>query len=157
MMKVIFPVISIILFITVAFKIPRRLTYIEVYASTFFTMCLQLVTDIILDLRFDLYRTLQKGPDLLPLFIFFGIYPAFSYIFLNCFPFSKKLKTKVLYILFFTAVATLFEWLSLKAEFFTHIKWELWYSALSDILIFVILTGNLRLVRRLIRPEYVRQ
>lgn len=155
MIKVIFPAAAILVFNTIAFRIPRRLTAIEIYASIFFTMCLQMVTDITLDLRFDLYRTLDKGPDLLAFLVFFGIYPAMGYIFLNFFPFSKSLRIKVMYILFFTVFATIFEWLSLKAGYFTHVKWKLWYSALCDLFIFAILSGNLVLIRKLIKAEYI--
>lgn len=131
--------------------------YIEIYASTFFTLCLQLVTDIILDLRLDFYRTMEKGPDLVPLLIFMGIYPAYSYIFLNFFPYKKHLMYKIVYILFHTIFVTLFEWLSLLSGYFTYVNWELWYSSLCDIAIFVILSSNILLIRKLVGMDYIKK
>lgn len=156
MTKVIFPIVSIIVFNSIAFCVPKRMTKIEIYANTFFTMCLQLTTDIILDLRFDLYRMLQKGPDLWPLLIFYGIYPAYSFIFLNFFPYNKLLRYKVIYVFLHTFFVTLFEWLSLKFGTFSHNSWKLWYSSLCDISIFIILASNLSLIRRLIKTNYIR-
>lgn len=144
-----FLILSIVVFNLIAIKMPKRLTKSEMYCTSLFSGVFQLITDTVLDLKFNVYGYFQKGVDLKTFLVIFGVYPAVNIIFLNYFPFGKNAKSKILYILAWSLFITLFEWASIKAGYFYHNQWKLWYSYLLYHAILSILVWNLTYFRRL--------
>lgn len=144
-----FLILSIIIFNIIALKIPKRLTKSEMYQTCLFSAVFQLITDLILDLRFQLYGYFKEGADLSTFLVIFGVYPAVNIIFLNYYPVEKGIKKKSLYIFFWSIFITLYEWASIEAGYFYYNEWNLWYSFMLYPFVLLILLWNLRHFRRL--------
>lgn len=153
MVGIIFVITCVLLLNVTAIIIPKRMTMIEVYTTSLFVLMLGLTSDIILDLKYNFYGHFNKGPDLLGLLTVFGIYPSANIIMLNYFPFHKKFKVEILYILITSGAYVFYEWLSLKTGCFYYIVWKLWYSALCYPLLISILAWNLSKIRKMMKEE----
>jgi hypothetical protein len=79
-------IIIVVLFNGFAIFIPKRMTGIEIAATSLFAMYLQVNNDVFLDLKFHLYGYFQKGLDFRSLIYLLGIYPAVNIVYLNYFP-----------------------------------------------------------------------
>lgn len=146
--------VSLIIFNVIAIFVPKYISRIEIYATCFFALSFGALADIVLDLYYDLYGYYEKGFQLISLLIFLLIYPAISTLFLNFFPFGKKFKRKLCYIVSWSLFSVGFEWYASQTEFFYHNEWKLWHSALAYPIIFSTLAGNLKLVRWLIKHPF---
>ncbi|CAI9394993.1 CBO0543 family protein [Niallia sp. HCP3S3_B10] len=104
-----FLILMVILFNTIAYFIPKRLTAIELLTTTLFATFLQLVTDTFLDLKYDLYGYFRIGVDWESLIYIGGIYPAINVIFLNYFPYKSGLHKKIVYIFTWGVIAMVYE------------------------------------------------
>jgi len=124
---------SVIVFNTIAFFSKKRMSVSEMYITLLFNHVLQIFTDIIFDIKYDWYGYFYKGTDFLGLIVELGIYPAFIFIYLNFFPYGKKQKTKIVYVLAYSAFALFYEWTSVLSGFFYHNAWKLWYSACAKL------------------------
>lgn len=143
-------IISVVVLNLVAIFIPKRLSKIEIYATSVFATLFALIVDVYLDLKLDMYGYFKEGPQWKSIVATFGLYPAANIIILNYFPFKKRIKIKVLYILGWAILLVLYEWGSIKSGFFYHKEWKLSYSALAYPFILVILVCNLKWIRKLI-------
>lgn len=129
--------------------IPKRISYLEMYTSSFMAPLMAVMADVYLDLKFDLYGFFNKGIDYPYILIFTIVYPATNIIFLNLFPFEKGRARKILYILIFSLLTLLFEYLSTFSKVFYHNGWKFWYSALAYPILYTILFLNLLFIRKL--------
>jgi len=136
-----------------AFLIPKKLSKIEIYATSFFAFTYGVTVDMILDLHFDLYGYFEEGFQWLGLIAIFLYFPSISVLFLNLYPIKSNKRKKVLYILGWTVFSIIFEWFCLHTRFYYYNGWKLWYSALAYPIIFSILLFNLLLIRRLNSPK----
>lgn len=68
-------IISVIVGNLIAILIPKRLTKIEMYATSAFAVIFDLIVDIYIDIRLNLYGYFNPGPDYQTLIIVFGLYP----------------------------------------------------------------------------------
>lgn len=134
--------------IIVSFSVPKHLNRIEVYATSFFAYAFGLTTDVVFDLHYDLYGYLSPGFQWLSMLAIIMYFPSVSFLFLNFFPFHKRLRSKITYILIWSVFSVGIEWLTLQTDFFYYNGWKLWYSAGLYPFIFLILVCNLKLVRR---------
>ncbi|WP_420819872.1 CBO0543 family protein [Paenibacillus favisporus] len=132
----------------VSFSVPKSLNRIEIYATSFFAYAFGLTTDVVLDLHYDLYGYLLPGFQWLSMLAIIMYFPSVSFLFLNFFPFHKRMWSKIIYILAWSAFSISFEWLTLQTDFFYYNGWKLWYSAVLYPFIFFILVCNLKLVRK---------
>src|SRR3954454_16350814 len=129
---------------------PKKLSKIEIYATSFFAFSYGVTVDMILDLHYNLYGYFDEGFQWLGLLAIIMYFPAISILFLNLFPLKSSNGKKILYILAWTGFSLAFEWFCLHTKFYYLNGWKLWYSAISYPIIFSILLLNLNLVRRLI-------
>lgn len=150
MVTMIFIFVCLIILNITALFIPKKLSKMEIYATSFFALTFGILTDVVLDLYFDLYGYLQEGVQLLAITAQLLAYPSVSLLFLNYYPFQKSLLKKWLYILVWSVFSTLFEWMSSMTAFFYHNGWELWCSAVAYPFIFLILAWNLKFIRSLL-------
>ncbi|MGK4041554.1 MULTISPECIES: CBO0543 family protein [Heyndrickxia] len=142
-------IIIFIIFNIIAFVIPKNINKIEIYATCFFAFSYGLITDIILDLHYHLYGYIHKGFDWGGLLSTFLYFPSISYLFLNFFPFEKRLLNKIYYILGWSIFSIIFEWFTLITGFFYYNGWKFWYSGLLYPLIFSSLVLNMKFVKRI--------
>jgi hypothetical protein len=127
--------------------IPKRISSLEMYTTSFFASFLAALADFYLDVKFDYYGFFNKGIDWQYLPIFIIVYPSANIIFLNFYPYQKSLKYKILYILGFSMVTTIFEYIVLQTKIFYYNEWKLWYSAICYPFLYMLLFLNLRIIR----------
>lgn len=133
----------------IAFLTPKRLTNREIYTTSTFAVLFNLLADLYFDVKYDWYSYFETGVQWAYIPLIFGLFPALSIIFLSNYPFSKKMRYKVYYILGWTLFGVIYEWASIKVGMLYHDGWGLWYSALSYPIIFIILVCNLQITRKL--------
>lgn len=136
-----------------AFFMPKNMSRIEIYATSFFALNFGIVTDMVLDLHYDLYGYIDKGFQWLSLLGLFLMYPAINTLFLNFFPFNKGFSKKLYYILGWSLFSVTFEWIASRTAFFYHDEWKLWHSTIAYPFIFIILAGNLKLVKKFLQQH----
>lgn len=129
---------------------PKHLSRIEIYATSFFALAFGRTVDSFLDIKLNLYGYIIEGLQYKELKAQFLIYPAISTLFLNYFPFTKSIKMKLLYIVCWYLFSIGFEWISLQTSFFYYTTWKLWYSSLIYPILFFILASNLKFIRKMI-------
>lgn len=86
----VFLLISCIVFILVAYWIPKKLSQFEQYTVILFSILLGLLTDVLLDIKYHLYGYISPGVQyagFLPILILF---PVSGVVFINFFPFKKS-------------------------------------------------------------------
>lgn len=135
----------------IAVFIPKRLTKAEMYTTSLFALLWGHVVDMALDIKLSLYYYFNRGLQWRDFFVPFLIYPAVSVLFLNLYPNKKGLFYKICYITGWSIFSVVFEWLSARTRFFTHVRWKLWHSALLYPFLFLILLWHLRIVRKLMK------
>jgi hypothetical protein len=142
-----FSIISVIFFNLIAILIPKQLTKHEIYTTSLFAFAMSSTTDLLLADKYHLYSYFDKGVQYMDIVTMVGIYPAMNTIFLNLFPFNKKLVVKIFYIVGWTIFAIAYEWIAEKTAFFNYTGWKLWYSSLIYPFLYMILLINLKATR----------
>lgn len=143
-----FILISIALFGTIIYIMPKRITPMEMYVTSWFALTFVLTVDIYLSYKLNLYGYFTKGViDWRTLIIHFGIFPTYNAIFLNFFP--KIRVHQVLYILGHSIILVAFEWTTLQVDAFYYNGWKLGYSAILYPLILLVLYWDLKITRGL--------
>ncbi|HZG83610.1 hypothetical protein [Paenibacillus sp.] len=140
---------AFILFYFIAWLAPKRLTGIEIYATSMFAYAYGITTDVVFDLHYDMYGYIAPGFQWLGLLAIALYFPVVSFLFLNFLP--STVGRKIVYMAGWVAFSLTFEWFTVKTDFFYYNGWQLWYSALSYPLIFLVLIVNLFIVRAIIR------
>ncbi len=146
-----FLLFSCLIFITVAYWIPKYLSNAELYVIALFSILLGFVTDVTLDLKYHLYGYLSQGVQLsgfLPILILF---PTSGVVFMNFYPSKHSLFKKVVYIVGWTIFCLLFEYLSILSGYFYHNGWNYWYSAFTYPFLFTLHLLHFKFVKTLIR------
>jgi hypothetical protein len=145
----VYVLISAFLFTAIAYLIKKRISYVEMYASSIFSIVFQLITDIILEFKYNLYGYFDKGVDFPTFIVTIFIFPSLTIIFLNYFPLNRKLLHKFFYILGWSIFAIIYEYFSVKSELFYYVDWKLWYSALIYPFIYLIIYLNFIWIKKL--------
>ncbi|MCM3567185.1 CBO0543 family protein [Neobacillus mesonae] len=141
-------VISIVLFLAVMWM-PKKIPYLEMYTTYFFTAFLATMSDVYLDAKYNLYGFFGKGVDLEYIPIFVIIYPAYSLLIVNFYPYNKPIYRKVRYLLIWCAVTLVFEYASLFTNIFYYNAWKFWYSIICYPVINALILLNVKVTRNL--------
>lgn len=140
---------TILSFGLIVYLMPKKISLFEMYTTSLFSTVLQLITDIFLEFKYNLYWYFNPGVDFLTLWVVFWIYPAVNIIFLNFYPKSAKPLKKIIYILGWTAFALAYEWVAVQTELFNYNGWKLSYSAMIYPFLYILLLINWKLIRHL--------
>lgn len=141
-----FIMISIVLFYTIIYIMPKRITLLEMYATTWFTLTLVMTVDIYLSFKLNLYGYFEGGTIVWKtLIIHFGVFPAYNIIFLNFFPQIRR--HQVLYVLGHSLICVVYEEITILTGAFYHHHWSLVYSVMLYPFILLILYLNLKMIR----------
>ncbi|MBT2721437.1 hypothetical protein J7E67_10230 [Bacillus sp. ISL-46] len=139
--------VSIVVFNLAAFLMKKNLPLIEYYASIFWGLFTAELADRFTD-KYNMYGFFEPYfVEAKTLLVILGIYPAATMLIINWYPFNRPLINKVMYILFWSVLSTLYEWLCLKMGFFYHKNWNIWLSAISYPFLYGLLFGNLKFIR----------
>lgn len=128
--QTIFVYIASFIFVLVALIIPKKMKLFEIYVTSLFATFFGLFVDTILAVKYRLYVLDKPGVQIPPLVGQVILYSTTSIIVLNLFPFGKPIKWKVVFILCFTLLTVLFEFISFKFGFIKYNEWKIWYSAI---------------------------
>jgi hypothetical protein len=144
----VFAFVTGFLFTAFAYLMSKRITYLEMYASSLFTLVFQSLTDYFLEFKFELYGYFETGADFKTLIFTFFIYPPLTIIFLNYFPLKNKF-LYILYILVWTITGLVYEYWCVQFGVFQYYKWHIYYSALLYPFIFAIISWNFVFIKKL--------
>jgi len=134
-----FLILSVIVFSLIALFIPKRMCGIEIITTTLFALYLEALVNVFLDFKYDLYGYFSKGVDWRGLFYGFGIFGQVSIVYLNYFPYNKKLMSKVIYIIGWSVFAYIYELLFLWSKTYYYNGWKYWYSLIIYPILYLIL------------------
>jgi len=134
----------------IAIFIPKRLSKAEMYITSLYSLVWGHVIDMALDFKLTLYYYFDKSIQWSDFLVPFLIYPSITILFLNYYPFEKRNKYKISYIIGWSIFSVIFEWFSEQTDFFTHVKWKLWHSAFLYPFLFLILLWHLKLCKNLL-------
>ena len=149
----IFLVLSVIVFNLITILIPKRISRVEILTTTLFSLYLETMTNVFLDLKYDLYGYFNKGVDWEALIYILGIYAPVNIGFLNYFPYKRKILNKVIYILGWSVFAYIYELLFLWSGTFYYNGWKYWYSIIIYPILYIILVGFYKYVHYLSRKN----
>lgn len=148
-----FLIISCLLFIVIAWIIPKRISQAEQYAVILYSMFIGFFVDVLLDLKLHLYGYFSQGIQFagyLPIIILF---PASGILFVNFFPYKKSVLHKSLYVIYWSIFCIIYEFASVKSGYFYHNGWNYWYSAAAYPLLLIFQLINIAIFRKLMRGE----
>jgi len=128
--QTIFVYIASLVFALVAFFIPKKMKPYEIYVTTLFAIVFGLLVDMVLAVKYKLYVLDKPGVQIPPLIGQVILYGATNIILLNFYPFKKSNIWKIVYILCFTFITVVFEFISFTFGFIKYNEWKMWYSAL---------------------------
>jgi hypothetical protein len=142
---------SIIVLNLAAFLIPKKLSKVETYVTSFFSLYLALFADSLLGGMYKLYAYFEPGVDYIDFVAAIGIYPAVNIIFLNLFPYKEQATYKITYIVTWSLFALGYEWFAAtQTALFTYTGWKTVYSTAIYPILFLVLLLNLYIIRKLI-------
>lgn len=145
--------LSVIIFNTVVWFMPKNISRIELYTTSLFAIVLQLSADIFLSFKFKLYWYFNKGVDTETFLVIFGLYPQVNMMFLNFFPYNKRLFSKIMYILGWSVFAVFYEFLIVHSNVFKYGGWKLWYSIPIYPVLYITLLFNHLFVKQLMKSK----
>lgn len=135
--------------ITLAWFIPKRITRLQNYGSILFVICLQMIVDLILDLKLNLYTYFNVGFDYETFFFILGIYPPITILLVNTYPYESEGNIKAVHIIIWSCISLILEAIFLYLGLFQYINWHIYLSALSYPIIFSLVMLNVWFMRRL--------
>ncbi|KGP73103.1 hypothetical protein N782_07440 [Pontibacillus yanchengensis Y32] len=148
-------IITSIMFIFVTIMVPKRLTKIEIYASTFSALYLQLVVDVYLHIKLNWYYYLTEHTiDWATMFVI-PIFVGVNVLFLNYYPFGKSGSIQFSYITICIFFSMIYEYYSIQFGMMLFNEWKLWYSVLAYYFLFPLLALNLTWIRHLLEEHRV--
>ncbi|MDQ1143916.1 CBS domain containing-hemolysin-like protein [Bacillus sp. SORGH_AS 510] len=128
--QTIFVFIASFIFALVAYIIPKKMKPYEIYSTALFATLFGLLVDTVIAVKYKLYVLDKPGIQIPPLIGQVVLYSTTSIILLNLYPFDKSKKWKIVYILCFTLLTVVFEYISFLFGFIKYYNWSIWYSAL---------------------------
>ncbi|NRD78492.1 hypothetical protein HPT25_14090 [Bacillus sp. BRMEA1] len=131
--------------------IPKRLSGIEMLSIILFSHALEVLANYIFDVMYNVYGYFDKGPEWGSFIYVYGIYPSIGILFLNFFPYRKRLMKKILYIAAWVLIALIFERFFLWSKTFYYDGWNTWYSLLLYPFLYLALVLSNKFTRYLVR------
>lgn len=120
------PFTSLVINLLVIYFMPKHISKKEIYISWFVIALINLSSDVVLSLHFNLYELGREGLQLRVHFIELTLGASYGIIFLNFMP-KDRMKFAV-YTILWVAYSIVFELLMMKVNFITTYEWEIWYS-----------------------------
>ncbi|WP_299094223.1 hypothetical protein [uncultured Metabacillus sp.] len=136
-------IIAVILFNFIAFRTNKRLTKNQIVHIWAFTISLQGLADLFIDVKYHGYWYFTKEVVWSSLPALTVLIPPVNMIFLNYYPFGSTLFKRFMYYVYWVIFMLIYEIITLMPEpwgYFNYGWWNLWYSAFVDpfLLMFVL-------------------
>jgi hypothetical protein len=151
-------IVAIVVFNFIAFKTNKTLTSNQVVHIWTFTVCFQLLFDVIVDYKYHGYWYFTKAIDWKGILPHLMLVPPVNIIFLNWFPYGKKTLKKIAYITIFVLAILLYEVITLLPNpwgYFHNGWWKLWHSAIVDPILLLILLSFYKWICNLEKKQWV--
>ncbi|WP_160723585.1 hypothetical protein [Bacillus sp. USDA818B3_A] len=145
-------IFSIGIFNLIALKIKKKLSISQMVHIWVFTIALQTIFDVYIDLKYHGYWYFSKSVDWNSFLVLIFLVPPVNVIFLNFFPYKKELMKKILYIAGWEIGLLLYESMTLFPEpwgYFHYGWWTLWHSLFLNPILLLILVGYYNWICRL--------
>lgn len=128
---------------------PKRISLWEMYTTSLFASMMAILSDLYLDVKFDLYGFFHKGVDWQYIPILVIIYPVAASLIVNFYPYQKNVLQQFFYIFICSAITTLSEYITLQTHLYYYNGWKLWYSALLYPFLYIILILHIKALRKM--------
>ncbi|CAI6066114.1 CBO0543 family protein [Cohnella sp. JJ-181] len=126
--------------------LPKRLTGREIYITYFVMISLTIYTDLFCGLVLDLYDFINPDISTSDLILQIALPPTAGVLALNFMPDGAK--RFIGYLILVTALALVFEWVSIKTSYLEYKGWKWYYSLPVYVLGLLFLRWHLRFIRR---------
>ncbi|UFT99590.1 hypothetical protein KO561_01025 [Radiobacillus kanasensis] len=150
----IFMVVASIVLSLIAYLIPKKLKWYEIYTTSSFAVLFGLLVDTILAVKYKIYVLDKAGIQIGPLIGQVIMYSTTSAIILNTFPYNRPVKYKIIYILCFSFLTVILETIALKCGFIKYNEWKMWYSALCYPFLIYFLVLHLKFFQRIVKKSF---
>ncbi|MFD0825877.1 hypothetical protein ACT8ZR_09380 [Neobacillus sp. M.A.Huq-85] len=145
-------IIAIIIVNFIAFYTNTRLTANQIVHIWTFTIAFQMNFDFYIDMEYKGYWYFTKNADWKELPTNIMLVPPVNMIFLNFFPFQKRIIKKVIFFIVFLIGMLIYEVIALLPEpwgYFHFGWWNLGYSVILDPILLLILLGYYKWICRI--------
>ncbi|MCM3567747.1 CBO0543 family protein [Neobacillus mesonae] len=135
-------ILAVILFNFISFKTNKILSTNQIVHIWTFTIALQTLFDMYVEVKYHGYWYFSKGIELAGLIPHLVLIPAVNMMFLNWYPQNSKLLKKILYFTGFVIAILIYEAITLLPEpwgYFHYGWWNLWYAIIIDPILLLIL------------------
>ncbi|MCM2535005.1 hypothetical protein NDK43_25025 [Neobacillus pocheonensis] len=137
-------IIAIIVYNFIAFKTNKKLTGNQIIQIWTFTVAFQIIFDVIVDYKYHGYWYFTKAIDWQGIIPHLLLVPPVNIIFLNWYPFEKKITKQFAYLVTFVLAIVIYEAIAKLPNpwgYFHNGWWTLGYSAIVDPILLLILLG----------------
>jgi hypothetical protein len=146
-------IVSAVIFMWVAWKVPKPLPPLEYYATVTTCLFIAEVTDRWTD-RYSIYEFwVRQYIDIPTTFMIFFIYAPAAVIIISLYPFNGGWIKRITYILAWSIFSSFYEWTYLKMGYLYYPTWKWWYSAISYPFLYGFMFCNLKFVQW-VRDKY---
>lgn len=136
----------------VCFFANRKVSWLEIYASTFFADYIRLKVDTYLAYKNNYYYYFDGGISYYSI-LFVFLFGSVNYLIINWYPYNENKGTQIFYVLSWTAWSIFIEIASVMGGFFHYNTWELIYSLIWYPCLIIILLLNIKVLRYLKKIE----
>jgi hypothetical protein len=142
--------LTMLILIVFVMKVKKRLSPLQLYVTSLFSLYLALLADSILGGMYELYSYFKPGVQGIDFVGAIVIYPAINILFLSKFPSGKSFRYKCFYLIGWSLFALGYEYIAAEfSSFFNYSGWKLIYSVPIYPVLYLILVWNFRLVEKL--------
>lgn len=141
--------LSILLFVIIV-KMPKRMSYSEMYVTSLFAYGLGVTVDLFFEFKFGLYYLSGKGVQYTPVIASIILYSLLNILIINFYPYKKTILRKFLYIIFCSLLSLFGEYMAVTFGLIKYSGWKWYFSAVSYPMIILVLLWNRQFVRKLI-------
>lgn len=120
--------ISVVIVIAIIIFMKKHLSLDECFFLYIFGVGFYNTVNIFTNIKYELYGYFKKGVDFDYLPSMFILYPLLTIIISNYFPYNKGWFKKIMYILMWVIISTIYEYIALHTEYLYYNHWKLWYS-----------------------------
>ncbi|MFC3883924.1 hypothetical protein ACFOU2_10575 [Bacillus songklensis] len=137
-------ILAIIVFNFIAFRTNKRLTVNQIVHIWTFTIAFQLIFDVIVEFKYHGYWYFDKGVNWAGVLPHTVLVPPVNMMFLNWYPFKNAISKQIAFMIIWVIGVLIYEVLTLLPDpwgYFHYGWWKLWYAAIIDpILLLILLT-----------------
>lgn len=135
-------ILAMTLFTVLALITNKRLNANQTLHIWIFTVTFQLFFDLYIDLKLGAYWYFTKDVEWISIIQYIFLVPPVNIIFLNYYPFKKNSLSKVVFITLWVIAILSYEVIALLPSpwgYFRYGWWKLWYSALLNPILLIVL------------------